>query len=105
MSSLVTLRSSKFPKYFVEMSHPVPKNIAIIPIRSGSQRFKNKNVRTINGLPLFCIAALIAKQSGVFDAIWIAYDVDDLEVRNYCVKFGLNFYLRSMESATSFAST
>jgi CMP-N-acetylneuraminic acid synthetase/2-polyprenyl-3-methyl-5-hydroxy-6-metoxy-1,4-benzoquinol methylase len=83
----------------------VLKNIAIIPIRSGSERFKNKNIRKINGLPLFCIAALLAKQSNVFDAIWIAYDLDDLEIRNYCEKFGFKYYLRSKESATNLAST
>lgn len=81
------------------------KNIGIIPLRSGSQRFANKNIRKINGLPLFCIAGLVAKKSKVFDDIWIAYDKDDAEVREFCERFGFNFYLRSPESATREAPT
>lgn len=47
------------------------KIIAMIPARMGSQRLKHKNLRKINGIPLITHAIRRAKDSGVFNEIWV----------------------------------
>ena len=46
-------------------------NIAMIPARMGSQRLKQKNLRTLAGLPLITHAIRKCKAAHVFDEIWV----------------------------------
>ncbi|NSW51605.1 MAG: cytidyltransferase [Anaerolineae bacterium] len=45
--------------------------LAMIPARLGSQRLKQKNLRTLNGIPLITRAIRKCKAAGVFDEIWV----------------------------------
>lgn len=45
--------------------------IAMIPARMGSQRLKQKNLRTIIGVPLITLAIRKCQAAGVFDEIWV----------------------------------
>lgn len=50
------------------------KNLAIIPIREGSKRIKDKNIKNFNGKPLFYYSLKAAINSGVIDKIIITSD-------------------------------
>ena len=57
------------------------KTIAIIPIKSRSERVKNKNFRTVSDKPLY--KHLLDKlPDSRFDEIYI--DSDSLELKSYC---------------------
>lgn len=53
------------------------KNLAIIPIRSGSKRIINKNIRLFNNKPLVFNSVKIALSSKIFDKIIITSDSKD----------------------------
>lgn len=46
-------------------------NLAMIPARMGSQRLKQKNLQTIDGVPLLARAVRKCKDAGCFDEIWV----------------------------------
>ena len=50
------------------------KIIAIIPARSGSKRFRFKNIRIFNGKPLFIWSMLSAQKSKYIDQIYLSTD-------------------------------
>lgn len=50
------------------------KILAFIPARAGSQRIKNKNLRLLNGIPLFAYSVNVAKQSKYIDDIIVSTD-------------------------------
>ncbi|QAR32103.1 cytidyltransferase [Geovibrio thiophilus] len=54
------------------------KVICMIPARLGSQRLRQKNLRTINGVPLFALAVRKALAAGVFDEVWANTESDEL---------------------------
>ena len=47
------------------------KIIAMIPARLGSQRLKQKNLQLLNGIPLISHAINKAKNSNIFNEIWV----------------------------------
>lgn len=49
----------------------MPKCIAMIPARMGSQRLKQKNLRELGGVPLITRAIRKCQAAGVFDEIWV----------------------------------
>jgi CMP-N-acetylneuraminic acid synthetase len=49
----------------------MPKHIAMIPARMGSQRLKAKNLRELGGVPLITRAIRKCREAGVFDEIWV----------------------------------
>lgn len=55
------------------------KNIAIIPARSGSKGFPNKNIAKINGLTLIELAIKTAKQSKLIHDIYVSTDSEIYE--------------------------
>ena len=50
------------------------KNICIIPLRSGSKGFKNKNIKKINKIPLCMFVISETIKSNIFEKIFIAID-------------------------------
>jgi CMP-N-acetylneuraminic acid synthetase/quercetin dioxygenase-like cupin family protein len=68
------------------------KIVAVIPLRLGSQRCKNKNIRLLNNkiLPAYVIES--AKQSGIFDEIYINSSSDVF--RSIAEELGVKFYKR-----------
>jgi N-acylneuraminate cytidylyltransferase len=51
-----------------------PRAVAFIPARSGSKRVPNKNIRPLDGHPMFAYSIRAAIDSGVFDAVICATD-------------------------------
>lgn len=54
------------------------KNIAIIPARGGSKRLPKKNIKKLNGIPLIAHSINYAKNSGLFEAIVVTSDDDEI---------------------------
>lgn len=50
---------------------------AIIPARANSKRIKNKNILEIKGHPLLAYTVCAARESGVFDEIYVTTDCND----------------------------
>ncbi len=50
------------------------KNIAIIPARSGSKGLKDKNIKLLNGKPMLAYSIEAAKNTGLFDEIFVSTD-------------------------------
>ncbi len=50
------------------------KIVALIPARGGSKRIPGKNVRVLNGHPLLFYTIAAAKESGIFDGIYVSSD-------------------------------
>jgi CMP-N-acetylneuraminic acid synthetase len=78
-------------------------NYAIIPIRSGSKRFPNKNIFSIEGLPLFHFAAHVARLSGVFDKVIITSDSE--EYLKIAQDYGYDLHKRSEAASSDHASS
>ena len=68
------------------------KIIAMIPARIGSTRLKMKNLALINGRPLIGYAINAAKESGVFDQVFINSDHDVFS--SIAKEYSVEFYLR-----------
>ena len=62
------------------------RKIALIPARSGSVRIRNKNIINLNGKPLIYYTIKLAKQSKLFDDIFVV--TDSKKYREICEKFG-----------------
>jgi CMP-N-acetylneuraminic acid synthetase len=54
----------------------MPRAIALIGARSGSERVPGKNVRTLAGHPLLAYAIATARQAGVFERVVVSTDLD-----------------------------
>lgn len=52
--------------------------IAVIPARGGSKRIPRKNIRHFAGKPLIAYSLEAAKESGLFDAILVSTDDEDI---------------------------
>ncbi len=75
------------------------KNIAIIPMRKGSTRLKNKNFKDFFGKPIFLYTLEYAKKCGLFDEIFIS--TDSLEIKKISEENGFQCpYLRPDELAS-----
>ena len=61
------------------------KTVAIIPIKARSERAPGKNLKKINGIPLYQF--LLGKLKNCnFDEIYV--DTDSIKIKNYCKKKG-----------------
>ena len=74
------------------------KIIAMIPARLGSQRVLKKNLRLLNGKPLIAYSIESAKESGVFDEIYVNSEADIFG--EIAKKYGVRFYKRPAELAS-----
>lgn len=61
-------------------------NIAIIPARGGSKRIPRKNIKLFGGKPMIAWSIETAIQSGVFDAVWVS--TDDQEIADIATEYG-----------------
>ena len=53
------------------------KGVAFIPARSGSERIKHKNIKSLCGHPLLSYSIVAAKQSGIFESVICATDSEE----------------------------
>jgi CMP-N,N'-diacetyllegionaminic acid synthase len=56
----------------------VTSAIALVPARQGSKRVPGKNVRLINGHPMLAYTIAPALESGVFDAVMVSTDSEEI---------------------------
>lgn len=56
----------------------IMKSVAIIPARGGSKRIPKKNIRLFAGAPMISYSIRAAQESGLFDAIIVSTDDDDV---------------------------
>ena len=76
-----------------------PLIYAMIPARIGSQRLRLKNLALLNGKPLIYYAIKCAKQSGIFNKIFI--NSDDEIFKKISKRYGVNFYKRIKKLGSS----
>jgi CMP-N,N'-diacetyllegionaminic acid synthase len=53
-----------------------PSVVALVPARSGSERLRDKNVRTLGKHPLIAYAIAAARESGIFGAVVVSTDAE-----------------------------
>lgn len=51
---------------------------AVIPARSGSKRIPGKNIRPFAGRPMICHSIAAALEAGIFDAVYVSTDSEDI---------------------------
>jgi CMP-N,N'-diacetyllegionaminic acid synthase len=56
----------------------VPSAVALVPARGGSERVPGKNVRELAGHPLLAYTIAAARESGVFGAIVVSTDSEEI---------------------------
>lgn len=80
------------------------RNIAIIPARSGSKGLKDKNIKPLNGKPLIAYSIEAAKDSHLFDEIFVSTDSE--EYAQIAREWGANVpFLRSKDLSSDTASS
>jgi CMP-N,N'-diacetyllegionaminic acid synthase len=80
------------------------KNLAIIPARSGSKGLKDKNIKLLNGKPLFAYTIEAANASGLFDEIMVSTDSE--KYAEIAKHWGANVpFLRTEELSNDTASS
>jgi CMP-N,N'-diacetyllegionaminic acid synthase len=78
----------------------MPSAVALIPARAGSERVPGKNIRELAGHPLLAYSISAATLAGVFDAVVVSTDSD--EVAAVAERYGAEVPgLRPPEMATS----
>jgi len=75
----------------------------MVPVRKGSERLAKKNYLKIGQYTVLEIALLKAIKSKAFDKVII--NTDDPELEEVASKYGVNFYLRSENLASSQATS
>lgn len=73
------------------------KTVALIPARSGSKRIPSKNTVLLNGYPLLAYSIQCAKDSGIFDSIYVSSD--SLEIGVIAKRYGADFIHCPLEIA------
>jgi CMP-N,N'-diacetyllegionaminic acid synthase len=78
----------------------MPSVLALIPARSGSERVKDKNIRTLGGHPLLAYAIASARQAGVFERVICS--TDSGKIAEVAQRYGAEIpFLRPTQYATS----
>ncbi len=79
------------------------KNLALIPVRTGSKRLKNKNILDFFGKPMFIHTVEAAMNSELFDEIHVSTESED--VVRICEKYNIEVrFLRSKNLASDSAT-
>ena len=82
------------------MTASMPRLVALVPARAGSERVPGKNVRLLGGHPLVAYAIAAARQSGVADRVVCSTDSD--EIAGLARSYGADVpFIRPAEYATS----
>ena len=79
------------------------KYIVIIPARSGSKRFPNKNIHPLNGIPLICHSINFAIIN--FDKCNIWVNTDSSIISDIVTPYGVNVYDRPQHLGSDYTST
>lgn len=75
------------------------RNLAIIPVRMGSRRLPEKNIRPFFGKPIFVYSLEQARKADLFDEILVS--TESRKVRELCAEHGLDLpFMRPDELAT-----
>lgn len=78
--------------------------LALIPARGGSKRIPQKNIRLFAGKPMISYAIDVARRCGVFDAVVVS--TDDDEIARIAVQHGAEVpFMRPPELADDHATT
>ena len=56
----------------------MPRAVAFVPARAGSERVPAKNVRDLAGHPLLAYSIAAARESGLFDAVVVSTDSEEI---------------------------
>lgn len=86
-----------------EACSPPMKFVALMPLRGGSVSIPRKNLRDLAGRPLFAWALGAARDSGLFDSVWVS--TDDDEIAAAAVREGARVHRRAPETATATATS
>lgn len=79
-------------------------NIAVIPARGGSKRIPRKNIRDFCGKPIIAYSIEVAKQSGLFSAVVVS--TDDEEIAEVAKSYGADVpFIRPSTLADDFTGT
>lgn len=81
----------------------VPRVVAVIPARGGSQSVPRKNIKMLQGRPLIDWVIQAAEYSGIFAEVWVS--TDDDEIHMISKKCGAQVHRRAAHTATNTAST
>ena len=81
----------------------MPKTIAMIPARMGSQRLKRKNLQVLGGIPLIVHAIRKCQASGIFDEIWV--NSEHPTFWEIATQEGVGFHKRPSELANNKATS
>ena len=80
------------------------KRVAIITARGGSKRIPRKNIKEFCGKPILAYSIEAALKSGVFDAVMVS--TDDQEIAQVAKEYGAEVpFMRSADNANDFATT
>ena len=71
--------------------------VALVPARSGSKRAVGKNIRPVRGHPLLAYSIAAARNSGVFDAVYVS--TDSHEYAQIARDYGAETIMRPAEFA------
>jgi CMP-N,N'-diacetyllegionaminic acid synthase len=78
----------------------MPSVVALIPARSGSERVRDKNVRSLAGHPLLAYAVASAGQAGIFDRV--VCSTDSGKIAEVAQRYGADVpFLRPAALATA----
>ena len=81
----------------------MPKNIVIIPARSGSKRFLKKNISPLCGIPLIAYSITAALNAELIDEVFIS--TDSKEIANIGIKYGASIpFLRPNNLSDDFTT-
>ena len=79
-------------------------NIAVIPARGGSKRIPRKNIKLFHGVPVIAYAIKAAKESEIFDEIYVS--TDDEEIAEVAKSFGAGIpWMRTKHLSDDYATT
>jgi CMP-N,N'-diacetyllegionaminic acid synthase len=82
------------------MPRQMPTAVGLVPARSGSERVPGKNVMPLGGHPLIAYSIAAAQESGVFDAVVVSTDSE--EIAEVARRYGADVPgLRPAEMSTS----
>ena len=78
------------------------KKIAMIPVRLGSKRVKNKNLRLLGNKPLVAYVIEAAKKANIFDEIYLNSESEIFQ--EIADQYNIKFYKRPKSLSTDKAT-